>query len=118
MNPKARAIIRWVPASRGGRAAPPPDATGYAAPVRFESDAARSRGTWSLRILDARQLHGPEVLDAQVAFAMADAPHDLLQEGERFELLEGPRVVAKAVVLPPEVQPPERISEFELALLG
>ena len=118
MNPQARAIIRWVPASRGGRKAPPPDATGFTTPVRFESDAVASRGWWSLRIIDARQLHGSEVLDARVAFVMPEAPHDLLKEGERFELLEGPRVVAKAVVLPTAIEPPDRISEFELALLG
>ena len=118
MKNEHRAIIRWIPASRGGRRQPPLDAAGYAAPARFESDPAGSRGDWSLRILAAAPLRGPEVIDAKISFLFADAPADLLREGERFELLEGKKVVAKGVILPSALNPPRQLDEFELALLG
>jgi hypothetical protein len=118
MSREARAIIRWVPAARGGRNAPPPDAVGYTCPPQFESDPAGTRGSWSLRIVSAVQLRGPEVIDARVRFVVDEAPHDLLREGERFELMEGRKVVAKCVVLPETLAVPAKIGEFELALLG
>lgn len=118
MNREARAIIRWVPASRGGRRQPPSPATGYCCVPRFEDDPSFASGAWSLRIVGASEMNGPDVIDAKVSFVMPDAPHELLHEGCRFELMEGPKVVAKGVVLPQAVEPPRRMSEFELALLG
>ena len=118
MSREARTIIRWVPHARGGRRQPPLQAVGYTAPGRFESDPDYAKGAWSVRILGALELRGPEVIDATVAFVVGEAPHDLLTAGERFELLEGSRVVAKGVVLPPSVEVPSQINEFELALLG
>jgi hypothetical protein len=118
MNPRVRAIIRWVPASRGGRRQPPRPVAGYAAPARFESDAAQEQGPWSLRIAEASELRGGEAVEVRVTFVMPDAPHDLLREGERFELLEGRKVVAKGVVVSETVSVPDRLNEFELALLG
>src|SRR5688572_11458140 len=113
MSHKARAIIRWVPASRGGRQQPPPSADGYTAPARFESDPQEQRGIWSLRIVQAKPLRGAEVIDANIQFLFPDAPHDLLREGERFELTEGRKVVAKGVVLPPSLASPSQISDFD-----
>jgi len=118
MSHEVRAIIRWVPASRGGRSKPPMDSTGYCTPVRFESDPQESRGAWSLRILEAIELKGNEVIDAKVKFLVEDAPHELLQEGERFELMEGKKVVAKGVVMPSSLATPASISDFDVALLG
>ena len=118
MSSEVRAIIRWVPASRGGRNHPPTPAVGYSAPARFESDPDESRGTWSLRLLEAAELHGPEVISARLAFLAPNAPSELLVEGERFELMEGRKVVAKGVVLPASTQIPANINPFELALLG
>jgi hypothetical protein len=71
-----------------------------------------------LRIVSAAELRGPEVIDARVRFVMDEAPQDLLRDGERFELMEGRRVVAKCVVLPKTLPAPAQIGEFELALLG
>src|SRR4051812_31258726 len=104
MNPEARAIIRWIPASRGGRRQPPVSATKYTAPVRFENDRQEPWGSWSLRILEATELRGPEVILARVAYLVPEAPHDLLREGERFELMEGRNAVAKGVILPPSLE--------------
>jgi hypothetical protein len=118
MSHEARAVIRWVPASRGGRQQPPPSADGYTAPARFESDPQEQRGVWSLRIVRAKPLRGSEVIDANIQFIMPDAPHDILKEGERFELTEGRRVVAKGVVLPSSLASPGQISDFDVALLG
>jgi hypothetical protein len=118
MSREVRAIIRWVPALRGGRKAPPSPAVGYTTVVRLESDLNWPAEAWSLRITAAAELNGPEVLDARVHFLADAAPHELLKEGERFELLEGRKIVAKGVVLPDTLCVPERITEFELALLG
>lgn len=115
---EARAIIRWVPAARGGRSHPPQPVTGYATIARFESDSRGERGWWSLQVASASCLREAEVIDAQVRFLAAEVPADLLTEGQRFELMEGARVVAKGVVLPPRLAAPATISDFELALLG
>src|SRR5437763_14866771 len=117
MSREARAIIRWVPPSRGGRQAPPSPSVGYTCPPRFESDPNQARGAWSLRIVAAVELRGAEVIDARVRFVMDQAPHDLLTEGERFELMEGRLVVAKCVVLPETLTVPPQMGEFALALL-
>jgi hypothetical protein len=118
MKSEVKAIIRWVPASRGGRQRPPAPAAGYTAPARFESDPGELKGVWSIRLLEASELHGAEVINARIGFVVPEAPHDLLCEGERFELMEGHKIVAKGVVLPAATQVPEQISQFELALLG
>ncbi|HSI34524.1 MAG: hypothetical protein ACAI43_26885 [Phycisphaerae bacterium] len=122
MSREVRAVIRWVPTSRGGRQAPPTPAAGYTCPARFENDVdaggTPSGAQWSLRIVSAVELRTGEVVDARVRFLLPDAPHDLLRDGERFEMLEGRRVVAKGVVLPDAVAAPAHINEFELALLG
>ncbi len=118
MNHEARAIIRWVPAARGGRQQPPPSAVGYTAPARFESDPQEQRGVWSLRIIQCKPLRGAEVIDANIEFVMPGAPHDLLKEGERFEIVEGRKVVAKGVVMPSSLTPPGQITDFDVALLG
>ncbi len=118
MNREVRAVIRWVPASRGGRIAPPRPAAGYATFARFENDPGEALGAWSLRIFSAVEFQEGEVIDARVGFLVDEAPHELLKEGERFEFLEGRKVVAKGVVLPEAVEAPQRISDFELALLG
>ena len=112
------AIIRFVPLERGGRSAPPTNADGYSTTARFESDVSATQGHWSVVLRDVVHLRGPECIRADVRFLTQDAPDSLLNEGERFELLEGKRVVAKGVVLPSRIQTPGTINDFELALLG
>lgn len=120
MSSEVKAIVRWLPESRGGRRAPPPPTPtmGYSSPARFESDPTASKGVWSVRLFDAIELHGPEVIDVRIEFLMPEAPHELLREGERFELMEGRKVVAKGVVVPSAMLVPRQINAFELALLG
>jgi hypothetical protein len=118
MKRDVRCIIRWISAARGGRSVPPRPAKGYTAPAIFEADRAATLGTWSLRILEASELHGGEVVEARIAFLAPEAPQQLLQEGARFELAEGAKVVARGIVLPQTIRVPQRMNDFELALLG
>ena len=118
MSSSVRTIIRWVPPDRGGRREPPRGAAGYTTVVRLESDPQALKGWWSVRLSDVTELRGPEVIAARAAFVVPEAPHDLLSPGERFELLEGHKVVAKGVVLPESLNLPQRVTDFELALLG
>lgn len=118
MSREARAIIRWVPASRGGRQSPPETPVGYSAPARFECDPREESGAWSLKIVQSSSLRDAEVIDARIAFLAPEAPHRFLNEGERFELLEGNRVVAKGICVSDDIPVPTQINEFELALLG
>src|SRR5437762_1665980 len=113
MSSNARAVILWIPASRGGRSQVPSPMAGYTAPARFESDPQQKLGSWSLRILAGKKLKGNKVIDAKVRFLAEDAPGNLLRPRARFELLEGSRVVAKGVVLPPSIRPPAKITGFE-----
>lgn len=114
----ATAIIRWLPESRGGRTRPPETSEGYAAPARFESDVAMAQGAWSVRLSAVSFLSGNACVRATVRFLADEAPAAFLQAGERFELLEGRRVVAKCVVIPQSISVPAAVTEFDLALLG
>jgi len=118
MSLKARAVILWIPASRGGRSQVPSPMAGYTAPARFDSDPQQKLGSWSLRIFTGKKLKGNKVIDARVGFLADDAPGNLLQPRAKFQLLEGSRVVAKGVVLPPSIRPPAKITGFEEVLLG
>lgn len=118
MNRSARAIIRWLPRERGGRNHPLDNAEGYAVPARFESDVQQQQGIWTVRLTDVANLRDHQCIRATVQFISPEAPQDLLEDGERFELLEGPRVVAKGVLIPRAIPIPNEVSEFDLALLG
>jgi len=114
-----QSILRFIPADRGGRTAPPENAEGYSTVARFENDPQERLGVWSVRLNSVVPLRGREVIKADVRFLFeTDAPAQLLQPGERFELLEGTKVVAKGVFLPDRLQVPTHVSEFEAALLG
>ncbi len=68
--------------------------------------------------MKAKPLRGPEVIDAKIEFLMEEAPHELLQEGERFLFSEGRKLVAKGVIIASSLASPNDISDFEVALLG
>jgi hypothetical protein len=116
MGTDVRAIIRWMPPDRGGRSAPPRSAVGYSTLARFESE--RGHEAWSIIITHAVEIDDAGVIDARVRFLVPEAPHELLQVGERFSLREGHKVSAKAVAIPDSMPCPDHLSEFELALLG
>src|SRR6266571_5332891 len=109
MSLKAKAVIIWIPASRGVRSRVPSPMAGYTAPARFDSDPQQKLGSWSLRILTEKKLKGNKIIAAKVGFLAEDAPDNLLQPRAKFDLLEGKRVVAKGVVLPASIHPPAKI---------
>jgi hypothetical protein len=119
MTEPVNAMIRWVPAERGGRKAPPAGPV-YRTVARFED--ARDRWpeeAWSLVVELVRPYRaGGDAAWAKVRFLVDEAPAELLSEGARFELCEGRRVVGKGVVLPSKVQPPQELDSFAMALLG
>lgn len=112
-------MIRWLATERGGRNAPP---TGprYTTVARFEDSRDRwPDEAWSV-IVESIQSFGdrPFATLAEVSFLSPQAPAELLTTGARFELCEGPRVVAKGVILPSKIAIPPQIDEFSLSLLG
>jgi len=117
MSEKVQAIISWVPPEAGGRhslhAGPR-----YVTVCRFEEDPSWEHGTWSLVLDWVKTFRGGKLLLANIAFLVAEAPSNLLHAGNRFELLEGGKRVAKGIVLPASVEVPQEVSDFELALVG
>lgn len=117
MSDKPRAIIAWVPPEAGGRQHVPAGPR-YITVCRFEEDPGWENGTWSLVVEWVRTFRGGRLILANVDFLVPEAPTNFLRAGTRFELLEGRKRVAKGVILPPSVQVPEEVSDFELALVG
>lgn len=111
-------MIRWLPRERGGRTAPP--AVRYRSAARFEDSRDRwPEAIWSI-VVDPIKPFGTDSTAtlSEVQFLSPDAPNELLVAGARFELCEGPRVVAKGVVLPSRVTVPPQLDEFAISLLG
>lgn len=82
------ALIEFLP---GVRHAPPEEQ--YCAPIKARG------GLWSLwceRQGEARDEGW--TWDAEVEFLVPSAPHEVLKPGFKFELLEGPTVVARGRV--------------------
>src|SRR4051812_398138 len=114
MSAETKAIIRWIPADRGGRSSPPLDAAGYSSPIRFETDPQFDRGAWSIRLSHVLPLRGAECILATIELLVPDAPRELMRAGERFELLEGKKTIAKGVILPQLVKIPSQLNDFEV----
>lgn len=111
------AVISWIPRSRGGRQSPPPGPV-YIAPARFEDDLKWPHEAWSLVVEFQRTMHDGRYVFARIHFLVPEAPAELLQEGGRFELMEGHRRVAKGVIVPSDVEIPAELNSFETALIG
>ena len=89
----ARATLRWIPATEGGRSQPLASRR-YMAPVAIGDGPAE----WTL-VVD-RQTNKPQIEEnVLVHFLMEDAPHDQLVGGAQFQLVEGPRSVAVGEVV-------------------
>lgn len=100
MKHTVKADIFWVPADAGGRKAPP---TGprYSTVARFKSDKAnQNEEAWSIiaEFLPQQNQQTSCTL-ANIRFLAPNAPADLLSFGNQFELLEGPRVVARGKII-------------------
>lgn len=100
MSQCVRARIRWLSAKEGGRSAPPAGPR-YSTAARFEGQVPNwEEEAWSL----VAEFEGPVDetgwILADVRFLVPErAPIDLLRVGSRFELMEGPRVVATGEVI-------------------
>lgn len=110
-----KAMISWVPFEKGGRSMVPAGPT-YSTLVRFDQEKGWPAHAWSLRVEFIRSYADGKYLYARVGFVSPDAPHDLLQEASRFQLYEGPQLVATGVVRAGDAVPGES-NEFERTLL-
>ena len=94
-----KAKICWVLADKGGRKKPP---TGprYSTVARFpEQGGDWSKQAWSIVANFTAPPDEDGCVMAEVGFLSDTAPQHLLKSGATFELMEGPRVVAKAKIL-------------------
>jgi hypothetical protein len=85
-------IVEWV-----GR--DPPEADRFMAVGRFDS----RRDEWAAGVAWSIILHAPsggfaQVGSAEVSMLVEDSPPGLLVPGAAFDVMEGPRVVARATV--------------------
>lgn len=117
MSRTVRAMISWIPPERGGRGEPPPGPK-YSTVGRFEDDPRWPHDGWSLVVEFDRSFDNGKYVLGRVSFLVDHAPHQLLDVGNRFELLEGAKRVAKGVVLPAEVEVPADLNSFDAALIG
>lgn len=97
-HPMARIALRWRTAAEGGRRSGPPTAAVYATTCCFPS-ACEGDPVMSI-LIEATPPDPDGRATARVGFLAPHlaAPH--LRPGARILVLEGPRVVAEAVVLP------------------
>ena len=115
MNPSEPAIIRWSP-DRAGRVFAPPAGYVHRGAAVFEEQDMAVADAWSVVVRVLRELDGPRCVVADVAFLMDHAPHELLSPGHRFRMVGGS--CGKGVMMERQLALPERVSEFELALIG
>ena len=99
---RARARIRWLSATEGGRTSPP-GGPRYLTIARFESaDIDWQKEAWSL-VVEFDQ--SPDVSGEQtalvwfLAYDKPETPNDLLYVENKFDFLEGARVVAQGTIV-------------------
>jgi hypothetical protein len=95
------AELRWLPAVRGGRRAPPEAGSRYSTLVRFshETEEQWRKEAWSVIVDLLEPADASGVQKGDVRFLSENAPANWLQPGARFGLYEGERKVADGVVL-------------------
>jgi len=92
------AKLQWVRSEKGGRQAPP-SGSHYSTVARFEQQRDTWReDAWSLVIEWTESPDASLAHRVDVRFLVEGAPEHLLVTGNRFELLEGERVVATGVI--------------------
>ena len=93
------AVLTWVSPNVGGRKTPP-TVRCYRSLSRFDEDPNWSRGVWDILVefIDLPTFEAPSKV--RISFASPGAPTDLLHTGNRFELREGKKVVARGQIDP------------------
>ncbi|HZL35314.1 MAG TPA: hypothetical protein VFC78_08390 [Tepidisphaeraceae bacterium] len=117
MIAKHHAMISWILLERGRRNQPPTGPT-YSTVARFEEDENWPDSGWSLVVDFVRRFGDSRLTLADVRFLADGAPSHLIHDGSRFELFEGRQRVAKGIILAATLPIPEKITEFEAALIG
>lgn len=88
------ARLRWTRPSEGGREGPP-SAPPYVTVSRFEQQRDTwEQEAWSLVVEWSDPPDDSWAHQVVVRFLVENAPEELLESGNHFELLEGKRVVA------------------------
>lgn len=92
------AKLQWIPPAQGGRHAPP-SGSRYSTVARFDQQGDKWReDAWSLVIEWTKSPDASLRHHVHVRFLVEGAPEHLLAAGNRFELLEGARVIATGVI--------------------
>lgn len=95
----SRARVRWTPLESGGRTKPP---TGprYSTVAKFGDNLLPLKtSAWSVVLEFSETPDEFLCTDARIRFLSTDAPGYLLIPGQRFELVEGGRVVATVEIV-------------------
>jgi hypothetical protein len=93
----AQANVKWLTRSEGGRTNPPVPPT-YCGIVQFEGEDI-SEEAWDLCLTFYEPVDQSMITLAEVKYRVDSAPSERLVPGARFQLLEGPRVVARGIIL-------------------
>jgi hypothetical protein len=98
-DPLALATVEWVPAGSGGRASGPPTARVYAATAVFvQGGDAEVQPGWPASA-DQLSVLLQRAGDAyKVGFLVPDLARPLIHQGGEFLVMEGPKVVGRAVI--------------------
>jgi len=113
---KVMAKICWVSAAEGGRE-PPPIGSRYSTVARFEQEAEKwPKEAWSIVAEFTKKADALLNVEAELRFLAPDAPSHLLQPGNKFELFEGSRLVARGEILRDGVEPLPKISRTESSI--
>ena len=116
MNNTSQAIIEWLAPEAGGRRTPA--GPHYRCVVRFDADPDWSLGMWTLVLVRSGEMDKAQTSLATIAFAADAAPTHLLEEGARFDLMEGPAVVASGTVVAPAVRESHQAGSRDISALA
>jgi hypothetical protein len=104
LSHKTIARIHWLPAAEGGRKHPPLGSR-YSTAARFEKEAKKwPQEAWSIVAEFSKEVGDSSCVEAEIRFLTPEAPAHLLEPGNKFELYEGRRLVARGEILEESVE--------------
>ena len=96
---RVSAKLIWIPFEEGGRRQVPHGSL-YSTVARFEKEIDKwPIEAWSIVLESMKTLENPNSMLAEIRFLVQNAPVDLLESGNKFELFEGHKLVARGEVL-------------------
>jgi hypothetical protein len=104
-EPVAFAVVRWLPSSQGGRSSGPPTAPVYAATCIFplgddrevHPDWPRGAEQFSILLEEVEKLPDGDRV-CKVGFLAPDLAEPFVYPGAEVLVMEGPKIVANAVI--------------------